>query len=369
MAPKNKENLEIKDLEFDTEGLHIQDGKDVIHLVAIPTGSLSLDVLLGGGYNAGVMQAWGPDRVGKTTLYLIMAGNFQKFYNYEKCRVYIHCTEGRYNPRLLKMAPLLQMESPTETVEVELMEKAENKGKKRGTIPRPIFRITYPKSGEKMYDFILKTLKQDKIKFFHIIDSSDGIRSEVNEGKMMSDPEKTANIASLNTRFCKDASVYANHYGHIIAYTHQIRDKISTGYSQVSGVGKQRAGGHAVNHYSNLRMNFENLWSDLYIYENPSDVKSRKIGHMMAITLDKVSGSGNVFSKLRIPFIYDQGIDKIREILSLSEAYQLVERKGASYTLNGENIGIGENKALDYLRKHPDAAISLEEKIRQFAGI
>lgn len=352
---KAKENLEVKDLEFDADGIFIQDGSEINKICTYSTGSLGLDILTG-GFSPGVMQAWGPDGIGKTTLLLIMAGEFQKANNYENCRVYLWATEGRYNPRLCTMAPALVMDSPTETLP-------------DSKTPRPIFRVSRPKSGEKMYDFILKTLKQDKIKFFHIIDSSDGIKSEVNDEKTMSEAEKTASTATLNTRFLKEASVLANHYGHVIAYTHQIRDKISQGQTRVSGVGKHHGGGHIVDHMANLRLGFEKLWTDLYIFENPNDSQSKKIGHIMSMVIEKTSNSGNVHNKASVPFIYNHGIDKIREIATLSDAYGLISKKGAWYTLDDKNIAQGYNKLLQFLKESPEVLKRLESEIRQTAGI
>lgn len=352
---KAKEDLEIKELEFDVDGLCVLDGKESQAVKAYSTGSLGLDILTG-GIIPGVAQAWGPDGIGKTTMLLIMGGEFQAAHNYEFVRVYLHATEGRYNPRLCTMAPKLKME-------------ALGDNDVKGGNPSPIFRITRPKSGEKLLDWVLKTVMQDKIKFFHIIDSVDGIESEVNEGKTMSDAEKTAATATLLTKFLKKASSYANHYGHIIAFTHQVRDKIQTGPSHVSGVGKQKAGGHAVDHYSNFRVGISKLWSDLYIYENPNDNKSKIIGHIMDMKIEKTSNSGNVHAKASVPFIYNHGVDREREIAILAEAYGLVTRKGAWYVHNDENIAQGQLKFIQYLKKEKEVANSLENDIKKMNGL
>jgi len=358
---KSKENLEIKELEFDSEGMYVIDGTDPIENKTISTGSLGLDILTG-GIGSGVVQLWGPDGIGKTTLLLIMGGEFQKFYNYKFVRVYLHATEGRINRKLEKMAPNLKMVTESEE---DLTQ--DEKGK---IIPAPIFRMSRPKSGEKLFNGILKTLKQDKVKFFHIIDSIDGIQSEVNDNKTFSDAEKTASTATLLTRFLKEASAYANHYGHIVAFTHQVRDKINQGgMSHVSGVGKQKAGGHAIDHYSNLRLGLEKLWTDLYIRENPSDNHSKVIGHIMSMKLEKVSNSGNVHSKASVPFIYDHGIDHEREIATLADGYGLIQKKGAWYALDDKNIAQGYNKLIEYLKSNKDIAERLEKEIKKMVGI
>lgn len=353
---KSKENLEIKELEFDEDGICIQDGADALNLKPFSTGSLGLDILTGGITN-GIIQAWGPDGIGKTSLYLIIGGEFQAFHNYENCRVYLHATEGRYNPKLCTMAPKLKMIAN------------DGDDKTKDGQPSPIFRITRPKSGEKMCDWILRTLMQDKIKFFHIIDSIDGIESEVNDGKTMSDADKTAATATLMTKFLRRASSYANHYNHVIACTQQVRDKISQGPTHVSGVGKQKSGGHALDHYSNLRLGFEKLWTDLYIFENPNDTKSKVIGHTMSMKLEKVSNSGNVNSKALVPFIYNHGIDREREIATLSEGFGLISKKGAWYAMGGENIAQGQNKLILLLKENKELANKLETDIKNITGV
>lgn len=355
---KSKENLELKELDFDENGLSVINGAELTKNKFVSTGSLGLDVLTNGQPAGGIMQAWGPDGIGKTTLLLIMAGEFQKAHDYKFVRVMWHAAEGRYNEGLVKMAPKLKMITSDPKEDLDGNGKAAN-----------IFKITLPKSGEVLCDYILRTLKQDKIKFFHIIDSIDGLESIVNEEKSMADSEKTASTATLMTKFLKKASSYANHYGHQIACTQQIRDKISSGPSHVSGVGKQRAGGHALDHFSNLRMGFEKLWSDLYIYENPNDTKSRIIGHIMNIKLEKVSTSGNVHSKASIPFIYNHGIDLTREICTLAVAFGLIQKTGNTYTYNEEKLGIGEKQLLKALKDNPKLTETLEKEIRKLAGI
>lgn len=351
---KQKENLDIKDLEFDADGIHITDGIEATKTVTYSTGSLGLDILTG-GFSPGVIQLWGGDGLGKTFLALAFGAEFQKAHEYDDCRVYLWATEGRWNPRLCKMIPNLKMEAATE--------------KNSDKSPRAIFRVSRPKSGEKMYDFINKTIRQDKIKFFHIIDSNEGIKSEVNDGKTMSDAEKTASTATLNTKFLKEASVYLNHYGHVLLYTHQIRDKISQGPTKVSGVGKHHGGGHIIDHMSNLRLAYEKLWTDLYIFENPNDTHSRILGHLMKMKIEKTGNSGGSGAVAKVPLIYDQGIDREREIANLSIAHGLIQKNGAWLKKDGENIAQGEVKFIELLKTNKDLANELEKKIKEFHGI
>lgn len=354
---KSKENLELKELDFDENGLSVINGVDLSKDKFISTGSLGLDILTN-GQPKGVIQAWGPDGIGKSTLLLIMGGEFQKAHDYKNVRVMWHAVEGRYNEGLIKMAPALKMVTSDPKNDVD------GNGK-----PANIFKVTLPKNGELLCDYILRTLKQDKIKFFHIIDSIDGLESIVNADKSMADNEKTASTATLMTKFLKKASSYANHYGHVIACTQQVRDKISSAPTHVSGVGKQMAGGHALSHYSNLRMAFEKLWTDLYIFENSSDTKSKIIGHVMSIKLEKVSTSGNVHSKAIIPFIYNHGVDLVREVSTLALAFGLITKTGNTYSYGEEKLGVGERKFIQSLKENPKLVAALEKEIRNLAGI
>lgn len=354
---KSKENLELKELDFDENGLSVINGTELERAQFISTGSLGLDILTN-GQPKGVIQAWGPDGIGKSTLLLIMAGEFQKAHDYKKIRVMWHAAEGRYNEGLIKMAPALKM------LTSDPKEDLDGNGK-----PANIFKITLPKSGEVLCDYILRTLKQDKIKFFHIIDSIDGLQSIVNADKTMSENEKTASTATLMTKFLKQASSYANHYGHVIACTQQVRDKISSAPTHVSGVGKQRAGGHALDHNSNLRMSFQKLWTDLFINEDPSNTKSKIIGHKMRIKLEKVSTSGNVHAEVDIPFIYDHGIDRVREVAILAVPLALVQKEKNTYLYKGEKMGIGEKQFLQHLKDNPKIVNELEKEIKKTVGI
>lgn len=351
---KAKENLEHKGIEFDEDGGYILDAKDIQNPYLFSTGSLGLDILSGGN-SPGVYQLWGPDGVGKTFLSYVFAGQFQKHWNYDNCRVYYHPTEGRINPRLFTMVPELKMEAATEVL-------PDTK------TPRPIFRILKSKNGECMYNFILKTIKQDKIKFFHIIDSSEGITCQANEGKSMTDENKMACVATLNTKFLNEATFHINNYGHIVLYLHQVRDKMQTG-GHSSGAGKAFGGSNSLKHMANFRGAIEKLWTDLYIFENPNDSKSRIIGHQITMKLEKVFNSGNVMSKCSIPFIYNKGIDREREIATLSEAYGLVVKKGAWFAMDGGNVAQGYNQFIKYLKDNPDIALRLENEIKTIAGV
>lgn len=351
---KEKEDLEKTDLEYDSDGIFIQDGSEALSRTVYSTGSLGLDILTG-GFSPGLVQLWGGDGLGKTTLALIMASQVQKALNYENVRVYLHATEGRWNPRLLQMVPDMKMDSPTE--------------KTPTGAPRPIFRITYPRSGEKMYDFILKTLSQEKIKFIHIIDSLNHLPCECNADKTMSDADKTASIASLNTKFFQKGSILLNVFGHCVFAISQIRDKLDMGNARVSGAGRHHGGGNIVNHASNLRLGLEKLWTDLMINENPNDSKSRVIGHIMSMKIEKTSNSGEAHSKARVPFIYNHGICLEREVASLGEAFGIISKKGNTFSYGGENIGVGVKQLVQFLTEHKDVSVKIAAEIKKMAGV
>lgn len=344
-----------KPIEFDENGLHFEDGRDIKALEMISSGSLNLDVLTNGGFTFGIINLIGQPGIGKTVLALIMAGNFQKFFNYENVVVIHWLTEGRFNIKLASMAPNLKMESPTQ--------KDENGN------PLSIFKKVYPKSAEQMYDYMLKSVQNDKTHFFHIIDSADGLKSLNDLGKNFEEGEKVAVIAKLNSQFCRDSSMYFNMNKHVCLVCHQQRDKISTGHSRVSGSGKAVSSGKALPHYSNLKINFSDLWSELLINEDPNDGKSKVIGHTMEAKLEKVSTSGASNQKVPIPFIYNHGIDLVREVRDLAEANGLIKKSGNTYSYDDEKLGIGEKQLLKSLKDNPKLVETLEKEIRKLAGI
>jgi recombination protein RecA len=116
-------------------------------------------------------------------------------------------------------------------------------------------------------------------------------------------------------------------------------------------------------------MGFQKLYGDLHIYENPNDRQSRQIGHIMSIKLEKLSNSGNVNATASIPFVYNHGIHRVREIATLAEGYALIGRKGAWYTLDDKNIAQGYNKLLQYLDENKDVAERLENEIKKTVGL
>ncbi len=361
MSKDKKEKIVQAVNPFDSEDLEFTYGDELDKIEVFPTGSLGLDILLNGGYHPGFVQLWGPNAIGKTTIALNMAAEYMKFHNYQNVRCVYHAVEGRWNSRLLLMAKGLLRSSPTETFINPKTKKEE---------PLPIFLVNRPESGEQMYEGIVRRLQQEKIKYFHIVDCVDNIKTEANAGKTMSDAEKTASIASLNTRFGREASNVGNNYGHVIVLIHQIRDKIATGWGQVSQVGKHRSGGHMVEHIANMRLLFEKPYKDFYIKEDENDKNSHVIGHNIKVTLDKVSTSGKSHRDVSIPFIYDLGVDSVREIAGLSNlCTEIITKDKNTFLYKGEKIGIGENQYLKYLKNHPEVVDELRAEIKRLAGI
>ena len=298
--------------------------KTAINVEAISTGSLSLDLALGiGGLPKGrVIEIYGPESSGKTTLALQVLAESQKtggicaFVDAE------HALDPVYASKLgVKTEELL---------------------------------ISQPDTGEQALEIADTLIKSGSISVL-VIDSVAALtpRAELEgemgdhhvglQSRLMSQALRklTSSIAKTNT---------------MVIFINQIRMKIGIMF----GNPETTSGGNALKFYSSVRMDIRRIGA---IKE-----KEQIIGNSTRVKVVKNKVSPP-FKVVEFDLMYGKGISKSGELIDLGSKADIVEKSGAWYAYKGEKIGQGRENAKIYLEKNPKIASEIEMAIRTKAGL
>ena len=298
--------------------------KAAINIEAVSTGSLSLDLALGiGGLPKGrVIEIYGPESSGKTTLALQVVAEAQKvggicgFIDAE------HALDPVYAKKLgVKTEELL---------------------------------ISQPDTGEQALEIADTLIKSGSISVL-VVDSVAALtpRAELEgemgdhhvglQSRLMSQALRklTSSIAKTNT---------------MVIFINQIRMKIGIMF----GNPETTSGGNALKFYSSVRMDIRRIGA---IKE-----KEQIIGNSTRVKVVK-NKVAPPFKVIEFDLMYGKGISKTGELIDLGAKPDIVEKAGAWYAYKGEKIGQGRENAKLYLEKNPKVAAEIEMAIRTKAGI
>ena len=298
--------------------------KAAINIESISTGSLSLDLALGiGGLPKGrIVEIYGPESSGKTTLALQVIAEAQKvggicgFVDAE------HALDPVYAKKLgVKTEELL---------------------------------ISQPDTGEQALEIADTLIKSGSISVL-VIDSVAALtpRAELEgemgdhhvglQSRLMSQALRklTSSIAKTNT---------------MVIFINQIRMKIGIMF----GNPETTSGGNALKFYSSVRMDIRRIGA---IKE-----KEQIIGNSTRVKVVKNKVSPP-FKVVEFDLMYGKGISKSGELIDLGSKADIVEKSGAWYAYKGEKIGQGRENAKVFLEKNPKIAAEIEMAIRTKAGL
>ncbi len=284
----------------------------------IPTGSLSLDLALGvGGVPRGrIVEIYGPESSGKTTLAMHIAAEAQKMGG---LAAFIDA-EHAFNPEYAKNIGL-QLE--------DLL-------------------VSQPDSGEQALE-IAETLVRSNAVDVIIVDSVAALvpRSEI-EGEM-GDASVGVQARLMSQALRKLTAAVAKSKTCLI-FINQLRMKIGVMF----GNPETTTGGMALKFYSSVRVEIRR--------SEQLKVGDRVIGNRVRakVVKNKVAPP---FTKAEFEIIYPRGISVAGDILDLSVQYGLIEKSGAWYTRGEEKLGQGRDAARSYLENHPKEMDKLRDQI------
>ncbi|SMO36509.1 recombinase RecA [Paracoccus laeviglucosivorans] len=301
-------------------------GKDspVAEIEATSTGSLGLDIALGiGGLPKGrIIEIFGPESSGKTTLTLHVVAEEQKkggvcaFVDAE------HALDPQYARKLgVNLDELL---------------------------------ISQPDTGEQALE-IVDTLVRSGAVNLVVVDSVAALtpKSEI-EGDM--GDMQMGSQARLMSQAMRKLTASIGRSNCMVIFINQIRMKIGVMF----GNPETTTGGNALKFYASVRLDIRRTGS----------IKDRDevVGNSTKVKVVK-NKVAPPFRQVEFDIMYGEGISKVGELIDLGIKAGVVEKSGSWYSYGDERIGQGRENAKQFLRDNPDAAMAIEDKIRASHGL
>ena len=290
-----------------------------MNVEAVPTGSLSLDIALGlGGVPKGrIIEIYGPESSGKTTLTLHAIAEVQK--------------QGG-------TAAFIDAEHAIDPV------YAKNLGV---NIDELI--LSQPDSGEQGLE-IAETLVRSGAIDLVVVDSVAALVPQVELDGEMADQQMGLQ-ARLMSKALRKLSGVMNKTDCTIIFINQLREKIGVMF----GNPETTTGGRALKFYSSVRVEIRRSEA----IKNGTEIVGNKVN--IKVVKNKVAPP---FKSTQVDIIYGKGISRDGEVLDLAVDKDIVDKSGAWYAYKGEKIGQGRENAKRYLVEHPDIMNEITEAIK-----
>ena len=290
-----------------------------VSVETVPTGSLSLDIALGlGGVPKGrVIEVYGPESSGKTTVTLHMIAEVQK--------------RGG-------IAGFIDAEHALDPV------YAKNIG-----VNIDELYISQPDSGDQALE-IAETMVRSGAMDIIVIDSVAALvaKQEI-EGDM--GDSHVGLQARLMSQALRKLTPVISKSNCVVIFINQLREKVGVMF----GNPETTTGGRALKFYASVRMDVRRIET---LKQNGEMVGNRT---RIKIVKNKIAPP---FKEAEFDIMFGKGISKEGDILDLATKLDLVNKSGAWYAYNGDKIGQGRENAKIYLGQHPEIMEELEEKIR-----
>lgn len=291
---------------------------------AISTGALSLDIALGiGGLPKGrIVEIYGPESSGKTTLCLSVIAQAQK------------------------KGGVVAFVDAEHALDI-------NYARKLGVNTEDLL-ISQPDTGEQALE-ITETLVRSGAIDVLVVDSVAALvpRAEI-EGDM--GDSHVGLQARLMSQALRKLTAAINRSNTLVIFINQIRMKIGVMF----GNPETTTGGNALKFYSSVRLDVRRVGA----IKNGEDVT----GNRTAVKVVK-NKMAPPFTKVEFDLMYGEGISEEGDLLDLAVTASLVEKSGAWFSINGERMGQGRDQAKNFLKEHPEYMKDLREKILAANGI
>jgi len=301
-------------------------GKDAVvpEVLTIPTGSLALDVALGvGGVPRGrVVEIYGPESSGKTTLTLHIVAEAQKRGGVAAFIDAEHALDVGYAKKLgVKTDELL---------------------------------VSQPDYGEQALEIADMLVRSNAIDVI-VIDSVAALTPRAELEGEMGDAHVGLQARLMSQALRKLTGAIAKSRTTVI-FINQIRMKIGVMF----GSPETTTGGNALKFYSSVRMDIRRIGA---IKKADGVVGNRT---RVKVVKNKLAPP---FREVEFDILYGEGISREGELLDLGVEAKVVEKSGAWYSFDGERIGQGRENCKQFLQEHPDVFAAIEAKLVAYHGI
>jgi len=290
----------------------------------IPTGSVALDVALGiGGLPRGrVVEIYGPESSGKTTVALHAVANAQKAGGIAAFIDAEHALDPEY---------------------------AKNLG-----VDTDALLVSQPDTGEQaleIADMLIRSGALDVI----VIDSVAALvpRAEI-EGEM--GDSHVGLQARLMSQALRKITGALNNSGTTAIFINQLREKIGVMF----GSPETTTGGRALKFYASVRLDVRRIES----LKDGTDVVGNRT--RVKVVKNKVASP---FKQAEFDIMYGKGISREGSLIDVGVEQSFIRKSGAWYTYDGDQLGQGKENARNFLRENPDVAAEIEKKIKEKLGV
>src|SRR5688500_5797838 len=290
----------------------------------VSTGSLGLDIALGvGGLPRGrVVEIYGPESSGKTTLTLSVIAEMQKLGGTAAFIDAEHALDPQYAGKL--------------GVDVEQL------------------LISQPDNGEQaleIADMLVRSGSVDVV----VVDSVAALVPKAEIEGEMGEPQMGLQ-ARLMSQALRKLTANIKRSNTLVIFINQIRMKIGV----LFGNPETTTGGNALKFYASGRIDIRRVGS-IKEGEEVSGSETRA-----KVVKNKVAPP---FRNAEFDILYGEGISREGEVIELGVLHRIIEKSGAWYTYGKDRIGQGKDNVREYLREHPDTAREIEAKVRAVLGV
>ena len=289
----------------------------------VPSGSILLDEALGiGGYPRGrIIEIFGPESSGKTTLALHAIAEAQK-------------TGGT--------AAFIDAEHALDPV------YAKNLG-----VNIDDLWVSQPDNGEQAME-ITESLVRSGAMDVIVVDSVAALTPQAEIMGDMGDAQMGAQ-ARLMSQALRKLTATIGKSRTVLIFINQIRMKIGV----FMGSPETTTGGNALKFYSSVRLDVRKIETI-----NLGGKDTDAIGNSVRVKIVK-NKVAPPFRKIEMEIFFGKGISRLGSLLDCAVKYNIIEKKGAWYSYGEEKVGQGRDNARDYLEQHPDFTTELEKKLRK----
>ncbi|SCL21888.1 recombination protein RecA [Micromonospora rhizosphaerae] len=298
--------------------------RPVVQTAVIPTGSIALDVALGvGGLPRGrVVEIYGPESSGKTTVALHAVANAQRAGGIAAFVDAEHALDPEYAKAL--------------------------------GVDTDALLVSQPDTGEQALEIADMLVRSGALDII-VIDSVAALvpRAEI-EGEM--GDSHVGLQARLMSQALRKITGVLNNTGTTAIFINQLREKIGVMF----GSPETTTGGRALKFYASVRLDVRRIES----LKDGTDVVGNRT--RVKVVKNKVAAP---FKQAEFDIMYGKGISREGSLIDVGVEQAIIRKSGAWYTYDGDQLGQGKEKAREFLRENPDVAAEIEKKILEKLGV
>jgi recombination protein RecA len=298
--------------------------RPVTQMAVIPTGSIALDIALGvGGLPRGrVVEVFGPESSGKTTVALHAVANAQRNGGIAAFIDAEHALDPDYAQAL--------------------------------GVDTDALLVSQPDTGEQALEIADMLIRSGALDII-VIDSVAALvpRAEI-EGEM--GDSHVGLQARLMSQALRKITGILNNSGTTAIFINQLREKIGVMF----GSPETTTGGRALKFYSSVRLDVRRIES----LKDGTDVVGNRT--RVKVVKNKVAAP---FKQAEFDIMYGKGISREGSLIDVGVEQSIVRKSGAWYTYDGDQLGQGKEKAREFLKENPDVAAEIEKKILEKLGV